>query len=109
MRLLPLLASKTNYILDLITARLHEFKIKDTVIISGAPRSGRTWLMELLETLPEYKSIFEPLHPAWYPEFRKLDISYDPYVPTQEEYSKLKAYLEKIFTGRVGAQSPSWR
>ncbi|CAD5243168.1 sulfotransferase [Thermococcus camini] len=103
---LSFLASRINYALDLITARLHDFRIEDTIVISGTPRSGSTWLMELLESLPEYKSVFEPFHPSWYPEFRKLGIPYDPYVPTSEDYPKLRAYLEKVFTGRVGAQFP---
>ncbi|WP_297090425.1 sulfotransferase [Thermococcus sp.] len=103
---LSFLASRTNYTLDLITAHLHDFRIEDTIVISGTRRSGSTWLMELLESIPEYKSIFEPFHPSWYPEFRKLGIPYDPYVPTQEDYPKLRAYLGKVFTGRVGAQFP---
>ncbi len=103
---LSFFVSRTNYILDLITMRLHDFRIEDTVGIFGTRRSGSTWLMELLESLPEYKSVFEPFHPSWYPEFRKLGIPYDPYVPTQENYPKLRAYLEKVFTGRVGAQFP---
>lgn len=103
---LSFLASRTNYTLDLITARLHNFRIEDTIVISGTPRSGSTWLMELLESIPGYKSIFEPFHPSWYPEFRKLGIPYDPYLPTQEDYSKLRTYLKKVFTCRVHTHFP---
>ncbi|QDA32213.1 sulfotransferase [Thermococcus indicus] len=103
---LSFLASGTNYTLDLITAHLHNFKTDGTVVISGTPRSGSTWLMELLESLPEYKSIFEPFHPSWYPEFKKLGIPYEPYVPAQGDYPKLRTYLEKVFTGRAYARFP---
>ncbi|NJE85498.1 sulfotransferase [Thermococcus sp. CX2] len=98
--------SRTNYAIDLISARMHDFKIMETIVISGTPRSGSTWLMEILESLPDYKSVFEPFHPNWYPEFRKLGIHYDPYIPTPEDYPKLREYLGRVFTGKAYGMFP---
>lgn len=98
--------SRINWILDIIPNKLHDFKMEDTVVISGTPRSGSTWLMEIIETLPEYKSVFEPFHPVWYPEFKGLGIPYDPYVPEPKMYPKLKEYLMKVFNGEVAGRLP---
>jgi len=35
---------------------------KEAILVFGIPRSDTTWAMEILETLPAYKSIFEPFH-----------------------------------------------
>lgn len=34
---------------------------RDTLVIAGAPRSGTTWLLEVLQALPGYKALNEPL------------------------------------------------
>lgn len=106
MRPLNFLVSKVNYSMDLINAQIKDYKIQETILISGTRRSGTTWLMEILETIPSYRSIFEPFHPEWYPEFGRLGIPYDPYVPTQKDLPKLREYLYKVLTGRVGSQVP---
>jgi len=111
MRLLYSFISNANYAIDLITTHLHKFRIEDSIVISGSPRSGTTWLMELLKTLPDYKSIFEPLHLAgWYPEFQNIGLPYhDAYVPIGEDYSKLKEYLKNVFTGQVAGKLPFYQ
>jgi hypothetical protein len=35
--------------------------VRDTIVIAGSPRSGTTWLIELLHLLPGYKALNEPL------------------------------------------------
>jgi len=63
----------TNQALDILWQALHKgADIKDTIVISGTPRSGSTWVMEILDTLPDYRSILEPFNTAWYPQIRKL-------------------------------------
>ena len=34
---------------------------EDTIVVAGSPRSGTTWLAELLRRLPGYKFLNEPL------------------------------------------------
>ena len=95
-------------IIDLLMLKLQkEPKLEDTIILSGAPRGGTTWLMEILETLSGYKSIFEPFHREWYPEVKLLNLPPRPYLPSHKEHKELKNYLQKVFTGQV--PSPKYR
>ena len=34
---------------------------KEAILVFGTPRSGTTWVMEILEALPEYKTIFRTI------------------------------------------------
>lgn len=62
-----------RYLIDFVGHSINSpLKEKEAILIFGAARSGTTWIMEILETLPDYKSIFEPFHPDWFPEVRKL-------------------------------------
>jgi hypothetical protein len=37
-----------------LALKLHKnISLQDTIIISGTPRGGTTWFMELIETLPD--------------------------------------------------------
>jgi len=73
---------------DFLSARINSYNLKDTIVISGTPRGGTTWLMEILETLPRYKSIFEPLHKVWYPEVKNFELPPMPYLLSKEEDSE---------------------
>jgi len=95
-----------GYSTDFLSAKINSYYTKDTLVISGTPRGGTTWLMEILETLPGYKSIFEPLNKVWYPEVKRIGIPYDPYIPSEEEFQKLKIYFEEVFTGKVASFFP---
>jgi len=101
---------KTRYLLDLlghlINGHLNE---KEPILIFGTPRGGTTWVMEILETLPGYKSIFEPFHKDWFPEVQKLKInSSRPYVYFEDSNPALREYLAKVFKGEVVSKSPQY-
>jgi hypothetical protein len=34
---------------------------EEAIVVTGSPRSGTTWFLELLRTLPGYKAMNEPL------------------------------------------------
>ena len=78
---------------------------EDTVVIVGTPRSGTTWLLELLRTLPGYKAMNEPL---MYEEARNgHGFSWRTYLDPDGKAEEQRAYLERILTGRLGI-SPAW-
>jgi hypothetical protein len=79
--------------------------IEDTIVIAGSPRSGTTWLLELLRTLPGYKALNEPL---MYQDARnEHGFSWRTYLDPGEEANAQKDYLKTVLTGQLGI-SPAW-
>ncbi len=93
--------------LDRIGANIPKIrKIEDTIIISGTPRSGSTWLLEIIRTLKTYKTVVEPLDPRNYPEYRPLNMPARPYLNPNQENKALYNYLERLFKGKIAGGSP---
>ena len=96
-------------IIDLIGLKLNErSSLEGTIIISGAPRTGTTLLMEILATLPGYKTIYEPLHPNWFPSLFKLGFPPRIYLNTEEDNELLYNHLKNVFSGKGVAQNPHY-
>jgi hypothetical protein len=88
-----------------VVGRKGKCSIHDTVAIAGSPRSGTTWLLELLRTLPDYKAMNEPL---MYEEARNgHGFSWRTYLDPGAEAEAKRAYLGTILTGQLGI-SPAW-
>lgn len=94
---------------DLLASMFHwNTDIQDTIVISGTPRGGTTWFMELIETLPGYKSIFEPFHRDWFPQVKRVNLSPRPYLEPDAENKHLKEYLKQVFTGQIISRNPAF-
>lgn len=90
--------------------RSGELNISDTIAIAGSPRSGTTWLMELLGNLPGHFTLCEPLHPKWFSGAARGNwFKPRPYIPLEDEPSELQAYLHSVFTGRVKSREPRFK
>lgn len=83
-----------------------KFSIDETIAIIGSPRTGTTWLMQLIGDLPQYCTIFEPLHKTWFPETKNLNYFSRPYVPQGHNDLELVNYLSKVFCGDVYSKKP---
>ena len=78
-----------------------KIKINDTILIVGSPRSGTTWLMEILGEIPGYTYIFEPLNPIWYPDSFEIGFQSRTYLTNNSNWPAGKDYFKKIFTGQI--------
>ena len=83
------------------TYNAKKFNINDTILIVGAPRSGTTWLMEILGTLPNYTNTFEPLNPIWSPNSFEVGFKSRTYIKRDTNWPKGEEYLRKIFIGQI--------
>jgi hypothetical protein len=88
-----------NFYERLISSK--KINISDTILIAGSPRSGTTWLMELMGRTPFYWSIFEPLNPNWFPESLQKGFTSRTYLPPEIEWAEGEDYLRKVFTGKI--------
>jgi len=78
-----------------------KYDIENTIVIAGAPRSGTTWLMEILLNLQGYSYIFEPLNPIWYPESFSIGFQSRTYIHPKTNWQAGEDYLKKIFSGSI--------
>ncbi|MHA1304493.1 MAG: hypothetical protein ACTSPI_12420, partial [Candidatus Heimdallarchaeaceae archaeon] len=89
--------NKLFWRLDSIGAELPKFtRIEDTIVISGTPRSGSTWFLEILRSLWYYKTVVEPLDPRNYPQVKKLGLQPRPYFSSEEERPEVYEYMSNL-------------
>ena len=76
------------------------FNVSDTILISGARRSGTTWLAELLCASPDYCVIFEPIV-LW----RKYGVvpggGFADYIDPKADWPVGKDLFGKLFEGKA--------
>jgi len=96
---------KISQILNKIILKNKKFSVTDTIFVTGSPRSGTSWLMEILRNIPDYTYSFEPLNPIWYHEPRKLGFHSRVYLPPDANWPEGEEYFKKIINGeKVGFQ-----
>ncbi len=103
--------NEKRYLLDIIGRFISDpLNDREDILIFGVPHNGITWVMEVLETLPGYKSIFEPFRKGWFSELSKLNIDLNrPYVYYKDPHPQLKEYLRKVFRGKIISKAPKYR
>ena len=84
-----------------------ECKVQDTIILAGAPRSGTTWLAELLRELPGYKFLNEPLFLRNNDEAVKVGFDWRTHLHPNKTSNQKRAFFEKILSGQV-PHGPLW-
>lgn len=72
-----------------------------TVVITGSPRSGTTWLLEMVERATDSRRIWEPFYsPDEQRGDRNFGLGWRPYLPPGEEHRELKTALRRLLQGK---------
>ncbi len=102
MKLLNLLYDiKIPQLLDNIVIKNRKFNINDTILIVGSPRSGTSWLMEILGNIPGYTYTFEPFNPIWCSNPQRWGFQNRLYIPDDRDWLEVENYLTDIFNGNL--------
>ena len=81
-------------------ATLKRFKAEDCILIASNPRSGSTWLMELLQHMPKTAIVWEPFHVKQGVLSNKFNLGWRPIVHENKEFPKLKKQVDLIFSSK---------
>ena len=81
--------------------RATDYDVTDTVVVCGSPRSGTTWLAELLATLPGTEIVLEPLDPERHPEASEEGLHMNMYLPPSEDAPSVRKYVDGVLRGKV--------
>jgi hypothetical protein len=82
--------------------------LHETILIAGVPRSGTTWLMDIIKNIPGYTWFFEPINPVWFPESFKIGFKSRTYLPAEKDWQDGEEFLKKVFTGKVYSRIPPY-
>ncbi|HID25553.1 MAG TPA: sulfotransferase [Thermoplasmata archaeon] len=94
--------------IDEVVSRSKKIDVRDSILVAGSPRSGTTWLMEILKNIPGYTYLFEPLHAGWFPDSRKAGFRSRTYLSPEMNWPEGEDYLRRVFTGDVVSLLPPY-
>lgn len=77
------------------------YDLRNTIVISGSPRSGTTWAAQAVSAIPGSAVLFEPLNITRVPDARRAGFSWRTYVRPGTQWDEGERLLEKIMRGRV--------
>jgi len=81
---------------------------ENAITISGSPRTGTTWLMNILSQIKNYKTVFEPLHPTRFSVITDLNLPPRLFIPIETDNIKLQEHLNNVFTGQIVSEDPEY-
>jgi len=82
-------------------ATLARRRPEDAVVLSCDPRSGSTWLSELLGDGLNAATIWEPFHLGEVPQVRAFGFGWREYIPADADWPEAEALIRRILAGRV--------
>lgn len=86
-------------LLDFTFIKNKRYDLKTPILIVGSPRSGTSWLMELLGNMPGGIFTYEPFNPKWFNKPQELGFYRRVYLPPENNWLELEKYFKSILTG----------
>ena len=77
------------------------FQREQVVFLASSPRSGSTWLSNVLSSALNYVTVFEPLHLDHVPAARAAGFEWRTYRHERAEWNDGVAFLESVFRGNL--------
>jgi len=78
------------------------YDTENTIVISGSPRSGTTWLAEILNrSIPGTSILWEPLNLNRVPEARSSGLTWRTPIPPDRDWPEAEHFMRRVLTGQI--------
>lgn len=77
------------------------YNLSETLVVAGSPRSGTTWLAEVLSSLPRSAILFEPEHMLQVPAARRAGLDWHVMKFPGDDWPQGDRYFKQVLQGRV--------
>ena len=96
----------TKVLLNLLSRR-KDLDPNQVILIVSDPRSGSTWLSEVLSTINQSYIIDEPLHINNVHELKALKFEWRQHIPVNRNWPAAKQFFKNLFSGKINNPSIS--
>lgn len=86
---------------SMLVRRMVDFDPLSNLLVCGGPRSGSTWLGELIACTPRSALLFEPLTATQQGPFRDLGFAWDQPIPPDAKWPEARAAFETMLRGKA--------
>lgn len=86
---------------SMLVRRMVDFDPLSNLLVCGGPRSGSTWLGELIACTPRSALLFEPLTATQQGPFRDLGFAWDQPIPPDAKWPEARAAFEAMLRGKA--------
>ena len=69
--------------------------------MAGSPRSGTTWLSEILRTIPQSCILHEPINPNSVSEVNALGLGWRPYIAPEVDWPETEEFMRRVLSGQI--------
>ena len=84
-----------------LRAMIRRYELQSTIVISGCPRSGTTWVAEVLRTIPGSTLLYEPLYLRSNPILKEIGFRWQTHFDPEDRLPEAKAYMKNVLEGKV--------
>ena len=77
------------------------YELSRTLVIAGSPRSGTTWLAELLNEIPRSAILFEPEHLQHVAEARDAGLTWHTIKEPEEAWAEGERFFGRVLRGQL--------
>ena len=77
------------------------YDLRETLVVTGSPRSGTTWLAEVLTTLPRSAILFEPEHMVQVPDAQRAGLDWHEMKEPGVDWPEGERYFERVLRGQL--------
>ena len=88
--------------------QIRQHKAEDAIVLSCDPRSGSTWLSEVLSASTPSAVIWEPFHRDHVPQIRDIGFAWRQYIPPEADWPEAEKLLRKILSGGLINEWTGW-
>jgi hypothetical protein len=78
-----------------------EYRLTDSIVISGYFRSGTTWLAELVSKSVDAGIVFEPFHIDHVPDAKRAGFSYNNFRSPDDDWPDGMEFVDNVLRGQV--------
>ena len=96
----------TKVLLNLLSRR-KDLDPNQVILIVSDPRSGSTWLSEVLSTINQSYIVDEPLHINNVHEIKALKFEWRQHIPVNRNWPAAKQFFKNLFSGKINNPSIS--
>jgi len=84
-----------------LRAMNRKYSLQSTIVVSGCPRSGTTWVAEVLNTIPGSTMLYEPLYLRAHPILREIGFRWQTHLNPEDRAPEAKGYMKNVLEGKV--------